>query len=52
MADTNTPSKINGMASKIMLRKMVFTLKNVLGILVKKEMFLSASAKRNRKRNK
>ncbi len=31
---------------------MVFTLKNILGILVKNEMFFNSFAKRNRKRNK
>lgn len=52
MAETNTPSRINGIASKIILRKMVLILKNELGILLNKEMFFNTSAKRKRKINK
>jgi hypothetical protein len=35
----------------VLLRKIVFTLKKTLGILLKKEMFLIASAKRKRNTN-
>jgi hypothetical protein len=51
MADTKTPNNINGIASKMILRKMVLTLKKELGILVKIELFLISSAKRKRNTN-
>lgn len=52
MADTNTPNNIKGMASKVILKKMVLTLKKEVGILLKIDMFLISSAKRKRNTNK
>jgi hypothetical protein len=51
IADTNTPNNINGIASKMILRKMVLTLKKEFGILVKIELVLISSAKRKRSIN-
>ena len=47
IADAKTPNKINGIASRIILKNIVLTLNNELGIVVKNEKLFTTSENRN-----